>query len=168
MDKQAYDEIRFQETKEKDKTERTKQIKKYVKALLWIVGIVLILSGSGWYVAKSGILAYKPRNLCVQHGRVGMHIHPHLKISIKGEEMQIPTNIGVNSSCMSPIHTHDGSGTLHLEFPSKQNVPLGDFFKIWEKEFDWTKAKMMVNEKENMELQNYMMQDGDQIELLFN
>ena len=170
MDKQAYDETRLQEIKEKDKTAQSKQIKKYAKTALWITAIVLILGGGGWYITKSGKLTYDPLNLCVQHTRVGMHVHPRLKIFIKNEELKIPVNIGVSSTCMSPIHTHDDTGTLHLEFPSKQDMPLGDFFKIWEKPINefGTNPKMKVNGQENTELENYVMRDGDQIELFFD
>ena len=170
MDKQAYDEMRLQEIKEKDKAARSKQIKKYTKASLWIAGVVLVLGGGGWYVAKSGIISYDPLDLCVQHARVGIHIHPHLKIFVKGEEFKIPTNIGVTSACMRPVHTHDESGTLHLEFSTKTDVALGSFFKIWEKplsEFG-TNPKMKVNNAENNEIENYIMRDGDQIELFFD
>ena len=168
MDKQTYDEMRLQEAREKEKLARKNNVKKYAKASLWIVSIVLVLGGGGWYLAKSGFFSYDPLDICVQHTGVGMHIHPHLKISVKGEEVKIPANTGISGGCMRPIHTHDDTGTLHLEFPNVRDVPLGDFFKIWVKEFDWSKVKMTINGKENVELQNYMMRDEDQIELFFD
>lgn len=169
MDKQSYDEMRTQETKEKEKSARKDKMKKYAKAILWTLAIVLILGGGGWYLAKSGFFAYDPLELCVQHTGTGMHIHPHLKIFVKSDEIKIPANIGISNSCMRPVHTHDDSGTLHLEFPNKTDVPLGAFFKIWEKSLSefGNNPKMKVNGADNTGLENYIMRDGDQIELFF-
>src|SRR3989344_7776289 len=170
MEKQVYDEMRLQKTKEQQKAERNQKIKRGAKVSIWTALIILILGGGGWYIAQSGFLSYNPLELCVQHTGVGMHIHPHLKIFVKGEEFKIPANIGVTSACMRPVHTHDESGTLHLEFPTKTDVALGSFFKIWEKplsEFG-TNPKMKVNNAENNEIENYIMRDGDQIELFFD
>lgn len=167
MDKELYDKQKEEKQKEEKRLTQNQKIKKYAKVLLWTTAVVLVLSGGGWYMAKSGFFTYDPLNLCVQHTGVGMHIHPHLKIFTKGEEVKIPANIGISGGCMRPIHTHDDSGTLHLEFPNVRDVALGDFFKIWEQQFDWTKVKMTVNSQENTELENYKMKDGDKIEFYF-
>lgn len=167
--KEEYDEKRRNEELEKAREIKNRQIKKYAKTALLITTIVITLGGGGWYMAKSGFFSYDPLNLCVQHTGVGMHIHPHLKIFVKGEKIKIPLNIGVSSTCMRPIHTHDESGTLHLEFPNKTDIALRNFFKIWGKplsEFG-TSPKMKVNGTENNEFENYTMRDGDQIELYF-
>lgn len=63
------------------------------------------------------------------------HIHPHLKIIINGTEQIIPANIGITLACMHPIHTHDASGTLHVESPEQRDFTLGDFFAVWQKPF---------------------------------
>lgn len=166
MDKQTYDEMRFKETHEKEKAAQKNKIKKYAKITLWTMLIVLIFGIGGWYMAKSGFFAYDPLDLCVQHTGVGMHIHSHLKIFVKGEDRKIPANIGISSTCMRPIHTHDDSGTLHLEFPTQQDVALNSFFKIWEEKFNLENVKMKVNRENKVELQ-YIMRDGDKIELYF-
>lgn len=168
--KEIYDERRKLETKEKDKSSKLQKVKKTIKVFIWTILLILILGGGGWYAVKSGLFSFDPLNLCVQHTGVGMHIHTRLKIFIKGEEFKIPANVGVTAACMRPVHTHDESGTLHLEFPNKTNVALGAFFKIWEKplsEFG-INPKMKVNSAENNEFENYIMRDGDQIELFFD
>jgi hypothetical protein len=65
-----------------------------------------------------------------------MHIHPHVSININGNPVTIPAGIGilgVNGDMQ--IHTHDASGTLHVESILQHNFTLGDFFKIWGKPF---------------------------------
>ncbi len=101
----------------------------------------------------------------------GIHWHPELEIYVKGEQIQIPENIGLVGS-HSPIHTHEDLPIIHLEFGSivrRGDIKLGEFFKVWKKdfmEFGETVA-MTVNGEENMELENYEMKDGDKIVLIY-
>ncbi len=48
----------------------------------------------------------------------------------------IPANVGLGSNCIRPIHTHDGSGTLHVETDQNRDYTLADFFLIWGKVFN--------------------------------
>lgn len=117
--------------------------------------------------------------MCIQHQGLRMHIHPHLTIMIKGLQQPIPANIGIVSPvCFRPIHTHDASGTLHLEFPQPRDVRLAEFFLIWGEEFNSNQildfvngpegqVKMMVNGQENTEFENYIMKDLDQIIIIY-
>jgi hypothetical protein len=68
----------------------------------------------------------------LQEGTV-MHAHQHLDIFIHGKTVPVPAMIGVNvaEQYISPIHTHDGSGEIHIESPTVQNFTLGQFFDIW-------------------------------------
>lgn len=170
MDKQLYDEMRLKEVEEQEKATRSQKIKKYTKRSAILVAVIFVLVGGGWYLAKSKSFSYDPLSLCIQHTNARMHIHPRLKMVVKGEEVKIPKDVGVSATCMRPVHTHDDSGTLHLEFPNTTNVPLESFFKIWEKPLSsfGNNPKMKVNGNENIELENYIMRDGDQIELFFD
>lgn len=62
-----------------------------------------------------------------------LHMHQHLDIFIHGKSEPVPAMIGVNvvERFISPIHTHDGSGEIHIEAPSVQTYTLGQFFDIW-------------------------------------
>src|SRR5262249_32651200 len=59
------------------------------------------------------------------------HIHPHLSIFIDGQPQVIPAGIGLGPDGDLPIHTHDASGTLHVESPVNRDFLLQDFFTIW-------------------------------------
>lgn len=103
-----------------------------------------------------------------------IHWHPHLTIRIDGQDLLIPKDIGLGR-VHQPIHTHETDGILHLENnrPTKQNVILGFFFKVWDKKFsrecifdyctDKGTLKMYVNGVENFDYQNYFLQDKDEI-----
>ncbi len=113
----------------------------------------------------------------------GLHWHTQLSIYVNGERQNIPTNIGVGTAYaskptfdagmrMTAIHTHEPDGTIHLEFPGQvreEDTVLGNFFRIWGKDFMefGPIVAMMVNSKENTELEKYEMKDGDKIELRY-
>ena len=66
-----------------------------------------------------------------QEGSV-LHIHQHLDLFVDGKRTPVPGGIGINdNSFISPIHTHDASGVIHVESPSKEQFTLGQFFAIW-------------------------------------
>lgn len=67
-----------------------------------------------------------------------LHIHQHLDLFIHRDHLSVPANIGVNEAArfISPVHTHDTSGVLHVESPTVQNFTLGQFFDIWGVRFD--------------------------------
>ncbi|MBI1972608.1 C2H2-type zinc finger protein [Candidatus Woesearchaeota archaeon] len=120
-----------------------------------------------------------------------IHWHPHLKISIDGKEQRIPTNIGISTGKivdthlsgmqMSPLHTHENDGIIHLENNNPSTKPetttLGYFFYVWDKKFskecifDYCTDKgtltMTVNGKENTDFENYLMRDGDEIVITY-
>lgn len=102
--------------------------------------------------------------------RNGLHWHANLSVNIFGETQDIPAGLGLERLPHNPMHTHDRDGVIHMEFAGlvKENdLLLGNFFKIWRKTFPEGQSKMLVNGKENSEFENYVMQDGDKIEIIF-
>ena len=117
-----------------------------------------------------------------------IHWHPKLKIIINGEEQLIPVGIGINigksmdygisGMRMSPTHTHESDGTIHLEnnrpWIKPETLTLDYFFKIWGKNFNsscifeycnsnYGTLTMTVNDKPNFEFEKYMVHDKDEI-----
>jgi hypothetical protein len=108
------------------------------------------------------------------------HIHATLSITINGNNIQIPDEVGIEDEVcpngMRGVHTHDDTGRLHIETPGKMNVTAGAFFAIWGEEFDDrnilnkvandnNEVVMFVNGQQNFEYENYVMEDGDVIEI---
>lgn len=102
------------------------------------------------------------------------HIHPHLQIIINGQQQDIPANIGITLACMHPIHTHDASGTLHVESPEPKDFTLADFFAVWGKTFTQNQIfdsaidsshiiKVTVNGSPVDTYENTVLRDKDQI-----
>ncbi len=76
-----------------------------------------------------------------------VHWHPRLIIEINGNNTRIPANVGIeigknidndlSGGPVSPVHTHDATGLLHVENQKPKLKPealtLGYFFHVWEK-----------------------------------
>jgi len=67
-----------------------------------------------------------------------LHTHQHLDIFVDGNRVNIPQGIGVNDAAgfISPIHTHEADGIIHVESPNVQTFTLGQFFNVWGVRFD--------------------------------
>ncbi|MGZ3496228.1 MAG: hypothetical protein ACXVAK_01600 [Vulcanimicrobiaceae bacterium] len=70
------------------------------------------------------------------------HIHAHLQIFNRGQEIEIPANVGIplNDNCLYWLHTHAANGIIHIESPLKRTFTLGEFFDIWGPELSATQA----------------------------
>jgi hypothetical protein len=62
-----------------------------------------------------------------------LHIHQHLDIIINGKTVTVPSGIGINEIArfISPLHTHDVSGIVHVESDQVREFTLGQFFDVW-------------------------------------
>lgn len=107
----------------------------------------------------------------------GLHWHPTVAIYIRGQKQDIPPNLGLALG-MASVHTHDSSGTIHVEKGgrvTKDDIRLAALFKTWGKQFNSSclldecggKVTLLVNDKENTEFENYVMQDKDKIEIRY-
>ena len=62
-----------------------------------------------------------------------LHLHPVLRIRVDGNKVPVPANVGIDpgTQFLSPIHTHDATGTIHVESPEVRDFTLGEFFDVW-------------------------------------
>lgn len=80
-----------------------------------------------------------------------MHNHVSLNVTIDGKPIIVPSSIGITQTGifadsslfadhsldkygmegMSPLHTHDSSGLIHVESNTVRNYFLGEFLDIW-------------------------------------
>lgn len=58
------------------------------------------------------------------------------ELTLPKDYILIPGGVGFSSTCARPLHTHDTSGTIHVETDVNQNYTIGDFFLIWGKVFN--------------------------------
>jgi hypothetical protein len=147
-----------------------------------IIAIIVGLSYSGIFTSVSQMSS---------HDKMLLHIHPHLEILIFGNPITIPANIGISSNIwknhtidtygmtgMAPLHTHDTSGTIHVESNTVRNYTLGQFFDVWGVQFNEScildkcsgssgKIGMTINGVTNNEYRSHVLKDGELIRIVF-
>jgi hypothetical protein len=69
------------------------------------------------------------------------HIHSHLTVTIDGRAVDLPADIGIDvpQQKISPLHTHDATGIIHIESPVASTFTLGQFFTEWDVALDSTR-----------------------------
>lgn len=63
------------------------------------------------------------------------HYHAHLDVFVNGTKVPVPADIGIdeNAQRISALHTHDASGVIHIETPTKgEPYYLGQLFREWD------------------------------------
>ena len=110
------------------------------KTLAAVIGIgVVLVALFAWPRIKDSNRAlkraWKDANVkCLSQGHtnVNLHIHPHLTVRVDGVEEVISAEIGIVPGCMAEVHTHDATGTIHLESLERgKTFTLGQFFAVW-------------------------------------
>lgn len=142
-----------------------------IKIISIILGILIV----GWFLFSK--FSSPGQDIIARNG---LHWHSYLSISILGQQQAIPAGIGLGAA-EKPIHTHEEDNIIHMEFAGlveKDDIKLDEFFKIWGKTFNKNcifdkcsgpagKLIMLVNGKDNLELENYIMRDEDKIEIIY-
>lgn len=109
-----------------------------------------------------------------------MHIHPLLSIKVNGQPTIVPENVGIDKTLwkdhsldkngmqgMSPLHTHDNSGTIHVESSVNRDYTLGEFLDVWGG-LDTGSGKILkvtVNDQPISDWRNHILKDKEQISL---
>lgn len=62
-----------------------------------------------------------------------LHIHAHLDVIVNGKAVTVPADIGIDEARqqLSPLHTHDTTGVIHIESPKKADFTLGQVMTEW-------------------------------------
>jgi hypothetical protein len=60
-----------------------------------------------------------------------LHVHQHVDVFVNGKRVIVPAGIGIGDGFISPLHTHDASGVIHVESPTVRSFSLAEFFAVW-------------------------------------
>lgn len=145
-----------------------------------VVLTVIILTGVVFWLSKDSSGGVSEDQIIT---KTGLHWHPKLAILIKGQKQELADGIGLGA-VHQKIHTHTEDfkeGVMHMEMQGlvvKDDTKLGKFFQVWGKDFNSKKIldkeatsegqiQMIVNGTENKDFENYLMKDGDNIEIKY-
>ena len=67
---------------------------------------------------------------------LSVHYHAHLDVIVNGKQVQVPPYIGMVATAhkvvgLSPLHTHNSDGIIHIENSVPAKFLLGQFFIEW-------------------------------------
>jgi hypothetical protein len=103
--------------------------------------------GDNYFAAPNSSGQTVDGNAC-EAAHYDYHIHSHLSIFLNGRQLAVPAAIGIKNphsitnadypdgfvdygDCVYGLHTHDTSGKLHVEAPSRRTFTLGQVFRVW-------------------------------------
>lgn len=115
-----------------------------------------------------------------------LHNHVRLNVTVDGQPVVVPAHIGMTMvgqaedpllygdhsldkygmAGMSPLHTHDATGLIHVESNTMRNFTLGEFLDIW-RGLD-TNGKTVIatlDGKPVSDFRNILLKDGEQVTL---
>jgi hypothetical protein len=92
-----------------------------------------------------------------------MHEHANVQIFVHGKNEPVPTDIGIDAAkeTIQSIHTHDGTGLVHLESSVSRTFTLDEFFGVWGVRFTPSCLGFYCNDDTNR-LQVFV--DGEEVE----
>lgn len=173
--KEQYETKRLEKMKMRERSEIKRGAKRIAKTAFVFVGIAAGIGVLWWYfvsrppVAEAEIISHN-----------GLHWHAELSVLIDGKKESIPAGVGLGIS-HNPIHTHELDNVIHMEMNGvvrNEDLKLGKFFEVWGKRFDKDcildfcnsdggSVKISVNGQPNADFGNYVMRDGDRIEIRY-
>ncbi len=104
---------------------------------LWGVALVTVVLGAVFvaFVALKGSSSKAIDTVdgveCQAGEQLQYHVHAALEILVDGQPVAVPADTGIRSNCIFWLHTHDNTGTLHIEAPETRDFTLGQFFAVW-------------------------------------
>jgi hypothetical protein len=107
-----------------------------------------------------------------------MHIHSQIEVKNSGQAVVVPAEIGIapelwhahsldqfgpSRALLAPLHTHDESGTIHIESVVNRDYTLGEFLSIWGIEQDKILKVTTGDGEEIDDFQNHMLARNEKL-----
>ena len=86
------------------------------------------------------------------------HIHAWLHVYVNGKGVSVPADIGIDQAAqfLSPLHTHDPTGIIHMEADREYDFTLGQFMDVWGVKFTKTQLGSLKTKGPDQQLQVYL------------
>jgi hypothetical protein len=89
---------------------------------------------TGWGLPADATAAAQAAGLpMLGQEMLAVHYHAHLDVLVAGQAITVPAGIGIDQArhTISPLHTHDATGIIHIESGSDIPFTLGQVFTQW-------------------------------------
>ncbi len=115
-----------------------------------------------------------------------LHNHVRLNVTVDGQPVVVPAHIGMTMvgkaedpllygdhslekygmAGMSPLHTHDATGLIHVESNTMRNFTLGEFLDIWQGlNINGRTVIATLDGKPVSDFRNILLKNGEQVML---
>ena len=112
-----------------------------------------------------------------------MYTHSNLNVTVNGKSLLVPNGVGINSTlwndhsldkfgterkattfgmispAMSPLHTHDTTGIIHVESTEYKNYTLEDFLNIWGLRLEGKEISLIIDGNATQNCSNHTIKD---------
>lgn len=126
---------------------------------------------SGPATSSNKMVLHNHVTLNVTYNDIGLMVPAHLGMVSVGES-EDPFIYGNHSldrygiEGMSPLHTHDASGTIHVEANTMRDFSFGQLLDIWKSlDLNGKTVQATLNGNPVSEFRNIILNDGDSISL---
>ena len=91
-------------------------------------------TGTGWALPADASAAARAAGLpMLGEEKLTVHYHAHLDVLVDGRPVPVPAGIGIDEArrLIAPLHTHNGTGVIHIESATDEPFTLGQLFTEW-------------------------------------
>ena len=120
------------------------------------------------------------------NNKMVLHNHVNLNVTYNAQTFTVPGHIGMveigkgedpllygdhfldqyGMEGMSPLHTHDATGGIHVEANTKRDFTLGEFLDIWKGlDINGKTVQASLNGNSVSDYRDIILNDGDSISL---
>ena len=101
--------------------------------ILLLLALAVVLLGFNMYGEYKKQVAVRPVPCIIPDVPLQQHLHPTLQIIVDGAAEKVPADMGITEACHFALHTHDATGTVHVEAQDVYPYTLADFFRVWQR-----------------------------------
>ncbi|MEM2760453.1 MAG: hypothetical protein QXU32_11925 [Nitrososphaerales archaeon] len=124
------------------------------------LAVIAVAAGVITNIITQQARAQDPVYQCIESDNLPYQAYVTISVSINGQPIEVPANIGMQENCLRPIHTHDNSGLIHIVYDRPYDFKLGHFLWYWGFDIQKYDATTYVNGIQHERYLDTVLRDG--------
>jgi hypothetical protein len=109
------------------------------------LAVIAVAAGVVTNIVTQQARGSDPLYQCIESDNLPYQAYVTVSVSINGQPIEVPANIGIQDNCLRPIHTHDTTGLVHIVYDRQHDFRLGHFLWYWGFNIQQYDATVYVN-----------------------